>query len=445
MLRTQPVPSKSTDPNAPPGAPPLLPSPLWAVLAFTFAAHIGTAIATTGVPFLARSAYGFGEREVFGLALLFGAVYIPGALGVGPALRRAASRHAWLTSGRLLAGICVVLGLAALLPLATKPEVRGAGLAGSWAIWAVVALNGVLSGATWPLVESYLSGGRRGEGLRHATGLFNITWSGCLVVTLMALGPFVEHYPLEALAALLPVYIACAVLTRWMGHEPARSLPDPHPTRPLRYRKLLTVFRVQLPTSFLLVAVLEPAAPFLLASVAIGDPWAAPATAIWLAARLAAFAVMARWHGWHGRWRTPILAASLMVAGFAGITIGPNLDTLASARALVLVGLVVMGWGVGMVYAAALYYAMEVGDAEVDAGGKHEAFIGLGYSVGPILGLLAYSVARPRGELEVSPTLLLLGIAGTFVITICLGSVVWAYRSYKNTSTLSHVPDEMPD
>jgi hypothetical protein len=41
------------------------------------------------------------------------------------------------------------------------------------------------------------------------------------------------------------------------------------------------------------------------------------------------------------------------------------------------------------IYTGALYYAMEVGQADVDAGGAHEALIGLGYALGPGCGLLA--------------------------------------------------------
>jgi MFS family permease len=417
--------------------PALLPAPLWAVLSFTFVGSVGTAVATVGVPFLAQSAYGYGETEVLLLALLYGAVYIPGALGVGPALRRLAARHAWLTSGRLLAGISIVLGLLAVLPLLTRPAAE-AGAMGAWAIWLMMAAQGVLSGATWPIVESYLSGGRRGESLRHAAGMFNITWGGCIVVSLAALGPFVKHHPLEALAAMLPVYGVCALLTRWMGPEPARSLPDAHPTRPARYKKLLRVFRVQLPMSFLLVAILEPVSPFLLASVAIEDPWRAPAAAIWLATRVATFALLARWHGWHGRWSMPVVAAVLLLMGFAGITIGPNLDALPAARALVLAGLAITGLGVGMIYTAAFYYAMEVGDAEIDAGGKHEAFIGLGYLGGPVVGLIAYGAAQPHGPLSVTPSLLLLVIAGAIVVVLGLGSVVWAVASGRRDRDEEH-------
>lgn len=419
------------------GQPALLPAPLWAVLSFTFAGSVGTAVATTGVPFLAQSAYGYGETGVFLLALLYGAVYIPGALGVGPALRRLAARHAWLTSGRLLAAISIVLGLLAALPLVTRPAAES-GAMGAWAIWLMMGAQGLLSGATWPIVESYLSGGRRGESLRRAAGAFNITWSVCIVVSLAALGPFVKHHPLEALAAMLPIYGLCAVLTIWMGAEPARSLPDAHPTRPARYKKLLSVFRVQLPMSFLLVAVLEPISPFLLASVAIEDPWRAPAAAVWLATRVAAFVLLARWHGWHGRWSIPVIAATLLLVGFAGITVGPTLDAMATARTLVLAGLGAVGLGVGMVYTGAFYYAMEVGDAEIDAGGKHEAFIGLGYLGGPIIGLLAFRSTQPNGPLETSANLLLLAAAGTVVVVLGLGSVAWALASGRGDRNQEH-------
>jgi hypothetical protein len=56
-------------------------------------------------------------------------------------------------------------------------------------------------------------------------------------------------------------------------------------------------------------------------------------------------------------------------------------------------GLAVFGVGMGVIYCSALYYAMAVGNAAVDAGGKHEALIGIGYGGGPICGLLAIAAA----------------------------------------------------
>ena len=44
---------------------------------------------------------------------------------------------------------------------------------------------------------------------------------------------------------------------------------------------------------------------------------------------------------------------------------------------------------IATIYTGAIYYAMAVGHSEVDAGGTHEALIGVGYTVGPACGLVA--------------------------------------------------------
>jgi hypothetical protein len=56
-------------------------------------------------------------------------------------------------------------------------------------------------------------------------------------------------------------------------------------------------------------------------------------------------------------------------------------------------GLVAFGIGVAVLYFAALFYALEAGRAKVDAGGRHEAMIGAGYTLGPLCGLVAYEAA----------------------------------------------------
>jgi hypothetical protein len=64
--------------------------------------------------------------------------------------------------------------------------------------------------------------------------------------------------------------------------------------------------------------------------------------------------------------------------------------------AIACVGLVAFGAGLALIYVAALYYAMHVGGGgqnSVDEGGKHEALIGAGYTVGPLCGLGAVGLA----------------------------------------------------
>ena len=57
--------------------------------------------------------------------------------------------------------------------------------------------------------------------------------------------------------------------------------------------------------------------------------------------------------------------------------------------------LTVFGTGHARIYLGSLYDAMEVGKAQVDAGGTHEALIGLGYMLGPVLGISILMLVSP--------------------------------------------------
>jgi len=60
----------------------------------------------------------------------------------------------------------------------------------------------------------------------------------------------------------------------------------------------------------------------------------------------------------------------------------------------VLAGEIVFGVLAGVTYYAALYYAMVVKNAAVDAGGGHEGLIGMGLAIGPAVGLLGCMLSR---------------------------------------------------
>ena len=91
-----------------------------------------------------------------------------------------------------------------------------------------------------------------------------------------------------------------------------------------------------------------------------------------------------------------------------------------------LVGFGAFGAGMGIVYYAALYYAMAVGRAEVDAGGTHEGLIGGGYTIGPLVGLAGMGIARvlipPVAEAQV--------IVGMVWATVALAGAA-AARPYR--------------
>jgi hypothetical protein len=108
-------------------------------------------------------------------------------------------------------------------------------------------------------------------------------------------------------------------------------------------------------------------------------------------ARVSAFVVLALGVGWHGR-RTGLLRTMVLLpTGFVLMLFAPNLP-------LVLLGELLFGWGAGECYYAALYYAMVVENASVQAGGGHESLIGLGFALGPAAGLVGVALAPLTGD-----------------------------------------------
>ncbi|HYE03308.1 MAG TPA: hypothetical protein VD963_08730 [Phycisphaerales bacterium] len=419
-------------------------APLWAVLTFAWINSLGSGVVTTGIYFLTKSAYGYGSTANYGLGLLLGVTYIAGAMVAGPLLRSLQDRsHRF--SGRA-ALFLLMLGAAAVcaLPwaaraLAPSDSARG----GAWAVWVLIGVYSPLTGMLWPLVESFMSGGRRGPELRSAVGLFNMTWSSALVIAFWGMGPVREAYPLQTIAVLGLAHLGSCVLLLWFTpnpgrHEPASPGAEQAPSEQAHYRDLLTVFRLALPASYMVNTALGPYLPGALDRLEVGRAWQTPLTASWLLARVLTFWVLQRWHGWHGRWSMPVLGGAVMLAGFGGTVLAPLLAGESgaggigglgapAARVVLILSLALFGIGMGSIYAGALYYAMAVGHSEVEAGGTHEALIGVGYLVGPLCGLATAAAVRteliPEKRFGLA-VVLLVGLASGLVALVALGKVM---------------------
>ena len=95
---------------------------------------------------------------------------------------------------------------------------------------------------------------------------------------------------------------------------------------------------------------------------------------------LLAFVVLLRWTGWHyhpgwshgAMWAAPLALAAIFF----------------SANLLIVVpALIVFGAAIGLSYAGSLYYTIDYGKAAVgEHGGLHEAIIGIGVTLGPLVG-----------------------------------------------------------
>jgi MFS family permease len=358
-------------------------APLWAVLSLTFFGSLGTGAVSNGVYFVAASEYGFGHARNFALGLALGIVYIPGALLVGPSLRRLirknprfATRTGLITLNIILAALC--LGVA---PLAR------AGM-GVGVLWAFALIYGALVGAYWPIVESYLSGGRKDKALREATGRFNITWTLAVAISLVAMSPLIKARPLEVITLVGVAHACSLLLVMVLPREPAGHPADTPHAVPPEYRRLLAINRVLLPASYVALSALSPYWPAALNKLEVPLTWQTVLVSVWMFARTVTVLVLERWHGWHGSRAMPAVGCVTLLTGFALAIVGPEIGGTPGIAAT-LGALTLYGVGMAVIYAGAIYYAFEVGMESVDSGSTHEALIGVGYTVGPLLGLMA--------------------------------------------------------
>lgn len=408
-----------------PGVQGTPPAPLWAVLAFVWMNSFSSGTTFNGIFFITDKAYGFGEGANLLLGLLMGVTYIVGALSAGPTLR-AVARGGGLSPRAALAGIVVAAAALGMLPVAAwylTPEASRAGAA--WSIWVFVGLYSGLTGVLWPITESFLAGARTETQLRTATGRFNVAWSSALVVALWSMAPFIERSPLVSLGIGAAVHAASGLLLLALPSRPGAH-PHGHATSPPEsYKRLLAVHRVLLPVAYTVMYALSPVLPSILTQLKVDPSWKPQAASVWLAARVATFYTLNRWHGWHGRWLTATWGPALLLVGFALVLLSPMMPAAPVAAAIA--GLGLFGVGAASIYTAALYYAMEAETSQVDAGGMHEAMIGVGYTLGPACGLvpfgLAASGAIPPGSASVGMLVLVGGTSGAGLL------IAWRVRN----------------
>lgn len=369
------------------------PASLTPILILSFLATFGTAVLWNGLAFIAKEGYGFDERWNLALAVWNGAVYAAFAFPSGRLLRRIERR----LSPRTVVAIVFLLQ-AMICPLVL--------VGSSW--WLLFLVAGAMSGLAaffWPVVEAFVAAGRGPHEMRHAIGWWNAVWMTALGIALVAIGPFLAAgHAAWAIGALGPINLVCLVVllvglpTRPAAHA-AASVDH---RAPASYRHLLASHRAMLPLGYAMIGALSPLMPYILSDLGAALSWQTTLTATWMFARVAGITILRFVPWWHGRWSTSVFGAVLLVGGFTA-------TVLAGSIVAVIVALAVFGFGQAVIYYTALYYAMRVGDADVDAASTHEGLIGVGYAAGPAAA--AIGVVAGGGAAIVASSLLLPAMA----------------------------------
>ncbi|MDZ4695635.1 MAG: hypothetical protein SGI86_10840 [Deltaproteobacteria bacterium] len=378
-----------------------MPAPLFPVLAVTFLASIAAGTFWSGIFFVAARKHGFSSMENLVLAVVMGVVYAIGAYGTGTLLRWSRNHLGPRGIVRLALG---VLAAASLGP-AVFPQ-SGAVLR------ACAILGGGVQAILWPVVESYLTSGRHGPVMRRAIGQFNTSWSSAVPVTLFAIPLLgVEHiawaFWLTAICIAAAMVFTHALPLTLAAHDDKESSAATGADYPELMRAALWL----LPMSYVLSSALGPLLPQRMVELQIASDVETALAATWLVVRALFLFGLSRVNFWHGRWNMLVVGPSAMLLGIAGVLQSPGVLSLVLSLAL-------FGAGMAVIYTAALYYAMTVGHAAVDAGGQFEGRIGMGYVVGPVVGMTG----------TFTGTAWVTSVAASFVVVLAMAQVFRAHR-----------------
>lgn len=383
---------------------------LVALFILTFAESVAATLLQRGLYFYTHEHLGFTEHQNLWVAFGFGATYILGAFGSHALAKR------FTEKGLLIGCMFALLGIHTVLAL----------FPAAWLLVVGVLLSAAVQGAKWPVVESYVSAGREPRKLLPLLGRYNVTWATAGFVAIGITGVIVGSGRPALffwLPALLNVIgIACA----WRFPSKPPHLEHGHASRPAEgelqnMRALLGSARWSMTASYALLYVLAPLMPTLFAQLALPITLATPINSLLDATRVLAFGALGALGGWHGK-RAPMwLTMAALPVGFLLILLGNSLP-------LLILGEVIFGVAAGFSYTAALYYALVAENASVDAGGAHEALIGIGIGLGPLSGLAGQLLVRPGADGGLEP-FTALAVTTTPIIAVCvLGSVRSLFR-----------------
>ncbi len=370
-----------------------------------FFASFAATLLQRGAYFFTHDILGFSQAQNLWLALLVGITYIVGAT-------RSHKLAVLLGERRALVGVLALLTLVhALL----------AAFSGVLLLVLLFATIAATQGAMWPIFESYMSAGETPQNLGRALSKYNIGWALSVPASLALAGPLIASgHPrlLFGVAAVIyaGVALSCLTFPKRPMHLDAGHADRPDEVTTRSYRALLKSARFGMIGGYTLMYVLAPLMPEIMKNVGFGTAAAARASSLIDVARLSCFVGLFAYGGWHGKKLPLLVAVCALPLGFVLTLFGPSI-------AAVVPGELLFGGSMGFLYTAALYYAQVVENASVDAGGAHEALIGLGYALGPSAGLIGSALAHGAGP--GSPAYVRgMAIATAPLIALCVGGAL---------------------
>ena len=352
--------------------------------------------------FYLHDRFGFGNRGNLLVAALHGATYIGAAWFGG----RFAQKRGYLTSLAVgFSGLALCTGVAYVVDSAV-----GQVLLIVPYTWALLL--------TWPALEALVIEHEPAPRVPHMVGIYNLTWSLAMAVSYFTGGRLYDALGHRAIFIVPGVIFAALVaVLAWLGPRAARvrstdpSVADPEPeARALEGRvapqAFLRLAWIANPFAYMAMYTVLAVMPDLARRLGLSPTRVGLFCSVWFFSRVAAFAVLWLWTGWHYRFRWMVTAFAAIIVSFVSILLAPSLIVMVLAQ-------VFFGLSAGLIYYSSLFYAMDVGEAKGEHGGLHEAAIGIGICAGPAVGALSLQLWPdvPRANALAVGALLLSGFA----------------------------------
>ncbi|MBB6431520.1 MFS transporter [Algisphaera agarilytica] len=389
------------------------------LIPLTFFQSLATVLLERGLYFYTDEILKFSEAENLGLAIVFGVCYASGAMLSHKVTKKRGERP---TLQSLMIGLCMLNMTVALMP---TPLI----------VWSGFAGIGLLIGMKWPVIESYVTAGATPDRTLKVIGRFNMAWSSAMPFALALTGVMIEWLPPSSFIMLagaiylftLPVILQLPWVPEHLPHDhPER--PDPRRVR--RYRALMNSSRWSLIGTCAMMFLLVPLMPSIFDRLGHGVLWAPALSSVLDVGRFLTFVALGIWTFWRGRSLPLAVSAIGVPTGFLMVLFAPT-------TAVAIGGELIFGFCGGQVYFAALYHAMVLENASVEAGGHHEALIGSGFALGPAIGLAGIGLQRVVGD-PVGGML----IAVAPLVLLCLAASLWPLIKLRREERLDPAPSQ---
>lgn len=330
---------------------------------------------TYGIFFYTEKHLGWSLLNNCLLGAALGVVYLFAAMAAHPIQLRV-RRIVWI---RFSYAMMALLGLMVLIK------------ANSFTATLAVLLYAFFAGASWPMLESLVSGNASGRRLSKRLGLYNIVWSTAGVMLMFVVGLVMKYNPALAWMIVAGAHVlgtASFFAGKWESDpEPAVESKLEVSEKLIAQRRLaMQLSRISLPATYVLMNGMAAMLPSLLLIKSLPDTTKTMYGSAWMVSRVITFIVLTVTTFWQSKPRMLLWACVMMFVSFLAMVIPAAKSDAPWVLYNFLFWQIGLGVAIGHIYAASLYFGMALSDGSTEHGGYHEALIGLGLALGPASG-----------------------------------------------------------